>query len=95
MKQYKSCLKGWWRFATDKNINIFEPSNTDIIKFLTQKFEAGAKYGTLNSARAAISLISKNDLAKDPLLARFLRGCFKRRPSKPKYSVTWDTEQYN
>lgn len=93
MKQYESCLKGWWCFATNKNINVFEPNITDVMEYLTLKFHGGAKYGTLNSTRAAISLICKNDLSKNPLLSRFLRGCYKRRPSQPKYSVTWDTEQ--
>lgn len=79
-------------FSNEKGINVFEPDIGNIIEFLAKKFNEGANYGTLNSNRAAISLIVKQDISKNQLLSRFLRGCFKRRPTKPKYSVTWDTE---
>ena len=72
---------------------LLSPCNTDVIAFLTLKFGEGASYGSLNSTRSAISLISKNDLSKDALIYRYLRGCFKRRPPKPKYDTTWDTEE--
>lgn len=83
----------WQKYSQEKELDMFSPKNTDIIQFLTGKFGEGLSYGSLNSMRAAISLISRNDLSKDLLLSRFFRGIFKKKPSKPRYSSTWDTEQ--
>lgn len=93
VKQYEGCLKRWLSFADQERVDAFNPQNTDVIKFLTKRFNEGAKYGTINSTRAAISLISQNSFSKDALISRFIRGIFKRRPARPKYSETWDTEQ--
>ena len=65
-------------------------NNSSLVKFLTKKFEQGASYGTLNSYRSAISLISPNKIGDDQLISRFLKGVFKLKPSFPKYSFTWD-----
>lgn len=65
----------------------------DVIEFLTNMINEGAKYGAINSSRAAISLISQNSLLKDGVLLRFVKETFKRRPAKPRYLETWDTEQ--
>ena len=55
-----------------------------------QKIPERCLYGTLNTLRSAISLISSNKIGKDEIVTRFLTGCFKTRPSKPKYDYTWD-----
>ena len=39
-------------------------------------FKKGASYGSLNTARSAISLISLNSLTNDALLSRFFVGIF-------------------
>lgn len=57
LKQYDSSLKASLSFSDENRINLFEPSTSDIINFLTKKFNEGVKYGTLNSCRSAISLI--------------------------------------
>lgn len=63
-----------------------------MLKFLAARFEEGAAYGTLNTERSAINLLSSIDLGKDSLIARFFKGVFKRRPLKPKYDVIWSSE---
>lgn len=93
LKQYEGSLKKWVLFAREKDYNIFDPSSANIIEFLTKSFNEKASYGTLNSSRSAISLIIKKDISKDVLISRFFKGIFKRRPTTPKYSTTWDTEQ--
>jgi len=90
LKQYDSNLRGWWNFAHTKNVDIFTAKTTDVIEFLNIKFQTGAKYSTLNTARAAISLISSYDINKDGLLSRFMKGIFKQCPTKPRYVTTWD-----
>lgn len=91
LKQYSSPLKQWAEFASREGVNLFSSEASDIINFFNERFEGGANYGTLNSARSAIAFISNSNISKDILISRFLRGVFREKPSKPKYSSTWDT----
>nr|CAI5832775.1 unnamed protein product [Callosobruchus analis] len=50
------------------------------------------RYGTFNTIRSAIALISDNSLGTNPLIKRFLKGLFRLRPSQAKYGVTWDPQ---
>jgi len=91
IKQYQNLLQLWSAFAEENQLNIFKTKPSDIITFLTKRFKEGASYGTLNSTRSAIALMSANNIHKDGLISRFLKGIFKERPPKPKYPTTWDT----
>lgn len=88
--QYKSSLQQWKMYCEKKKLNFFEPSCDNVIHFLTECFKAGASYGTLNSHRSAISLISKNKIGEDRLVTRFLKGVFRLKPAQPRYTFTWD-----
>src|SRR5580765_2133868 len=90
LKQYECSLKCWWDYTHTKGLDIFNTKTSDIIEFLNSKFQEGAKYSTLNTARATISLISVYDINNDGLISRFLKGVFKQRPTKPRYTTTWD-----
>lgn len=90
LKQYECSLKCWWEFGHMKKIDIFNAKTTDIISFLNERFNKGASYSSLNTARSAVSLISIHDINKDGLISLFLKGVFKQRPTKPKYSTTWE-----
>lgn len=61
-----------------------------VLDFLSQCFEQGASYGTLNNHRSALSLISVNNVGQDDLVKRFFKGIFRIKPVFPKYSTTWD-----
>lgn len=50
------------------------------------------KYSTFNSHRAALSLLSGNQLSEDKRLTRFMKGISKLRPSRPKYNLTWNPD---
>ncbi|CAD6224844.1 GSCOCG00005581001-RA-CDS, partial [Cotesia congregata] len=90
LKQYQSTFKLWIDFAKKNNINVLEASVPEVISFLTKRFEEGASYSTLNTTRSAIALISGSDLSSDELLSRFLKGVYRKKPTKPRYSSTWD-----
>ena len=83
-------LNQWNLFCNREKIDFFNPKNHTVLKFLTKKFKEGASYGTLNSYRSAISLISTDKIGEDPLISRLLKGIFKLKPVFPKYSFTWD-----
>ena len=61
--------------------------------FLTDLFQGGASYGTLNNARSAISLISQTDITSNKLISRFFKGVFRMRPTQPRCQFTWDVQK--
>ena len=90
MKQYIGPIRSWCNFCLSKNIDIYSFKDTEVLEFLTEKFNSGFSYGSLNSMRSAISFIAKENFASNVLLNRFFKGVYKRRPTKPKYDRTWD-----
>ncbi|EZA50286.1 hypothetical protein X777_11297 [Ooceraea biroi] len=89
-RQYAGPLKQWWSFCLDRSLDPYHPEEADVIQFLTSKFNEGAAYGTLNSIRSAISLISNNNIGQNRNISRFFKGIFMLRPAKPKYDRTWE-----
>lgn len=66
-------------------------SASSLLDFLSECFQSGSSYGTLNSHRSAISLISTNDnIGHDNRIKRFFKGIFKLKPAFPRYNITWD-----
>ena len=59
ISQYNSVLRLWFDFCEIENVNAYSPEISNVLSFLNQKYKEGASYSTLNSARNAISLISK------------------------------------
>ncbi|KYN14545.1 hypothetical protein ALC57_13242, partial [Trachymyrmex cornetzi] len=57
-KQYNSGLKKWWSFCAIHKENPYQISANKLLRFLTKMFSEGASYGSLNSFRSAISLVS-------------------------------------
>lgn len=93
IKQYNVCLKRWHSFCLQNNRDIFDASVPTIIYFLTQLFNSGAQYGTLNSYRGALALLIGSHISTDDRIKRFYKGVFRLRPPTPKYDITWDTSK--
>ncbi|XP_072757731.1 uncharacterized protein [Anoplolepis gracilipes] len=94
LKQYDCSLKKWWRYCKEKNKYFYETEITDIIKFLTEEFNKGASYGSLNNMRSAISLILGPEVGQNELIKRFFKGLFRLKPPKPKYESTWNSRLF-
>lgn len=77
LKQYDCSLKKWWAFCKGRNLSFYETGVTDIIRFLTNEFDKGASYGSLNSMRLAISLILGPEIGQDEVIQRFFKGLSK------------------
>ncbi|OXU20979.1 hypothetical protein TSAR_016214 [Trichomalopsis sarcophagae] len=90
ISQYNSVLRPWCNFCKIKNYNGYNPEVSQVLEFLTKKFHEKATYGTLNSARSAISLVSNKKIGEDDSISRFMKGVSKLHPPKPKYVFTWD-----
>ena len=93
-KQYQVYLQKWYCFCRKRG---FDPCSVPPVKaldFLTELFEQGLGYSSLNTARSALSQVlppeagvSFGDL---PLIRQFMKGVFQEKPSLPRYTVTWD-----
>ncbi|ODM90605.1 Transposon Ty3-I Gag-Pol polyprotein [Orchesella cincta] len=75
----------------------FQPSSVSInviLGFLTDLYENGSSYSSMNAARSALSvLLGKVDgvsIGEHPLVVRLLRGVGRLRPPLPRYQTTWD-----
>lgn len=88
--QYTSSLKLWWVFCQEHNIDCYNFHTSSLLKFLSDCFQNGSSYGTLNNHRSAISLISINNISEDLRLRRFFKGVFRIKPSFPRYNYIWD-----
>lgn len=92
LKQYSTSYKLWWQFCQSNNINKFDPQLADILTFLSEQFNCGASYGTINTHRSAISLLLGGNIGSDDSIKRLLKGIYKQKPSIPKYVGTWDPQ---
>lgn len=92
MKQYEVSFRLWWQFCAQNNIEVFNPPLTSVVTFLVNTFQNGASYGSVNNHRSALSLLLGNNIGSDEVIKRLLKGMYKQRPSRPKYSCTWDPQ---
>lgn len=92
MKQYQRPLQEWIAFCSRNGYTAFDPEIHQVLSWLTEKYDDGASYGTISTARSALSLICGKRVRKDPTISRLLRGIFNKRPSKPRYDQIYDLE---
>jgi len=94
IKQYDTHIRKWWSYCQRQKLELFTNAINMVIAFLQEMLNNGASYGSLNSARSALSLILPRSggttVGENPSVKRFLRGAFKLRPTKRKYSMTWN-----
>ena len=93
-RQYQTCLKKWEEFCGKQQIDPVRPTLTMILDFLTELYEQGQQYSSLNTARSALSsviaLSGEVPAGRHPLVCRVLKGVFQERPALPRYVDTWD-----
>lgn len=90
LKQYDVALKKWFLYCKQNSVNMYEASIPTVLHFLSELYNDGSQYGTLNSYRSALVLILGPYMSKDDRISRFLKGVYRLRPPQPKYNVTWD-----
>ena len=86
--QYDSALKKWWEFCNFIDTSVVKALIPGVLKFLSSEFKKGASYGTINSLRSAVALISGSNIKVNQNVKRFCRGVERSRPSCPKYDKT-------
>ena len=96
-KQYITHIKKWFLFCDKKQIDSVHTDVNSILDFLTEQFECGCGYSSINTTRCAFSAI---DLIKDgfaisahPIAIRFMKGIFNLKPTKARYCAIWDVNK--
>ena len=98
-KQYCSYAERWLQFCSEIKADLLHPNVSQVLNFLIKLYHTGIGHSALNTARSAVSaLCSTNDgvhvpLGTHPLVRRFMKGVPNLRPTKPRYSVTWDVNK--
>jgi hypothetical protein len=92
LKQYNVSLELWWQFCTANNIDVLDNKIPSEICFLTDRFNKGCSYGSLNSHRSALSLFLGKKIGSDDRIKRILKGAYKIKPNCPKYSSIWNPQ---
>lgn len=90
--QYNGTYKLWWQYCGKNNINPYKGSVPSVIIFLTEQFDKGSAYASLNTHRSALSLLLGSNLTNNDQVKRILKGAYRLRPAAPKYSFTWDPQ---
>ena len=95
--QYETYLKKWTQFCQSNNISKWNPNINHVLNFLTYLFSLGNSYTTVNTARSALSLvlnpIDNFSIGSHPLVCRLLKAISKKKPPRPRYSVTWNVDR--
>lgn len=89
-KQYEKPIHLWWTFCQEKGISVYDPDSSEVIEFFSQQSKKVNTYSTINIYRSAISILMSNKLGKDPDISRLFRGISNIKPTKAKYTYTWD-----
>ncbi|ODM93878.1 Tyrosine recombinase XerC [Orchesella cincta] len=94
-KQDHAVTKQWFAFCTTNHvIKPHKPSIAQVLQFLSELFDKGSSYISINTARSALSIILHSidgeKVGCHPLVVRLLKGVSRRRPPQSKYVTTWD-----
>lgn len=67
---------------------------SNVIEFLTMLYKKELSYNSLNVARSALATFVEfkrgSTVGAHPLISRFMKGVFNRRPPTPRNDVIWD-----
>ena len=95
-KTYESSWNRWCRWCSGRQIDPLSSSISDILIFLTEVFNEGLAYRSLNVLRSALSSthpkIDGFSVGQHPYVTRLLKGALNKRPPKPRYSHTWNVD---
>lgn len=92
LKQYNVSFKLWWQFCREHNSPYLGINIANVLLFLTEQFNNGCSYGTLNTHRSALSLLLGSEIGSNESVKRLLKGAYKRKPNLPRYTNTWDPQ---
>ena len=91
--KYSAYINQWLNFCERNCVNYLQATANDGLKYLTQVFNDGRQYSTVNAARSALSAILPAQggipFGKLPAVTKFVKGVANLRPPLPKYTKVW------
>ena len=91
---YDAAWNRWASWCNQREIDPVQATVADVTEFLTNLYEDGLQYSTINGYRSAISsihpLMEGHSVGKHPIITKIMAGVFNERPPTPKYNHTWD-----
>ena len=93
-KTYQSAWRRWSGWCVKRQIEPLSMPSTNILLYLTEYFNSGAAYRSVNVAHSAISTshakLNGLRVGQNPSVIQLLKGMLNNRPPKPRYSHTWE-----
>ena len=96
-KTYESSWKRWCSWCVSEKSNPISASLNNILSFLSNCFDDGLQYRSINVMRSTLSSthpkIDGYAVGQHPYVLNVMKGILNNRPPKPQYSYTWDVRQ--
>jgi hypothetical protein len=96
-RKYNTFILRWFEYCYKRKIASISPSLKEVIEFLTEQYNNGLGYDSLNTTRSALSSLGLNfegfKIGSHPLVVRYLKGVFIIRPPKPRYTHIKDVNK--
>ena len=96
-RAYNSAWSQWCGWCHQREIDPFCSTVASIADYLTEMFNKGRCYRTINNHRSAISAFHKPiegcKAGQHELVCKVLNACFNARPPQPRYVVMWDVDR--
>ena len=93
-KHYQSAWKSFDSWCFEKSEDPVSCPVNIVLEFLTDLFDKGLQYRTINTYRCAISVthlpVDGCLIGSHSLVSKFMKGVFQSRPSCPRHLATWD-----
>ena len=95
LAQYQGVYKKWYEFCSKNKCDVICPQLPLALRFLSELFKDNLSYSYINTARSALSsliIVKDTDVpfGQLPVVKRFMKGVFEKRPALPKYHATWN-----
>ena len=93
---YESAWGKWASWCAERKIDPFCSNINQILEFLSQLFQNGLQYRTINNYRSAISAfhdhIQGKPVGDHPKIRSLVAGVFNSRPPQPRYCFIWNVQ---
>ena len=93
---YESAWRQWSCWSLSRQIDPVCSSVESVVNYLSDRYNKGDQYNTLNIHRSAISafhsLVDNIKVGQHPVVTSMMSAFFNARPPLPRYEYTWDVD---
>ena len=97
ISNYETSWKKFNSWCFDKKVDPIQGDLASVLDFLSDLFEKGLAYRTINNYRSAISAfhspIDGIPVGQHKIVCQLMLGVANKRPPQPRYTFTWDVQQ--